>query len=169
MTTDIDKNKADIAARAPKSATPDPENPGWWHWSDFRPGSFASRTGRLIFRPLHEVGHAQVRMFPDETMLNMGGSMYGGAVMSFIDLALFAGGRCCSMPEGHYVTLDCSTHFIARTRVGTPLDAFVRLVGVTPGGMVHLSGHCEQDGKATHSFTGTLKKVREPRGDDDRG
>ena len=36
----------------------------------------------------------------------MGGSIHGGAVMSFIDMAMFAGGRCAGMAEGHYVTLD---------------------------------------------------------------
>ena len=36
-------------------------------------------------------------MFPTEAHLNMGGSIHGGAVMSFIDMALFAGGRCAGM------------------------------------------------------------------------
>ena len=58
-------------------------------------------------------------------MLNMGGSIHGGAVMSFIDMAMFAGGRCAGMAEGHYVTLDCAVHFIARGRDGVPLDALV--------------------------------------------
>ena len=50
-------------------------------------------------------------------------------MLSFIDMALFAGGRCAGMGEGHYVTLDCATHFIARGEIGVPLDAVVRLVG----------------------------------------
>ena len=77
-----------------------------------------------------------------------------------IDMVLFAGGRCAGMGEGHYVTLDCATHFIARGEVNVPMDAVVRLVGETKGGLVFLSGHCEQQGRATHSFTGTLKRVR---------
>ena len=88
-------------------------------------------------------------MFPTTKHLNMGGSIHGGAVMSFIDMALFAGGRIAGMGEGHYVTLDCATHFIARGRIGVPLDAVVRLVGQTKGGHVFLSGHCEQDGQPT--------------------
>jgi hypothetical protein len=36
----------------------------------------------------------------------------------------------------------------------------VRLVGQTKGGHVFLSGHCEQEGQPTHSFTGTLKRIR---------
>jgi acyl-coenzyme A thioesterase PaaI-like protein len=100
-------------------------------------------------------------MFPTMKHLNMGGSIHGGAVMSFIDMALFAGGRIAGMGEGHYVTLDCATHFIARGRIDIPLDAIVRMVGQTKGGHVFLSGHCEQDGTTTHSFTGTLKRIRD--------
>jgi len=143
----------------PSGAQPDPDHPGWYSWGDFPRGSFAGATGRLIFRPEGE-GQARVRMHPTEAHLNMGGSIHGGAVMSFIDMALFAGGRIAGMGEGHYVTLDCATHFIARGRIGVPLDAIVRLVGQTRGGHVFLSGHCEQDGQPTHSFTGTLKRIR---------
>jgi uncharacterized protein (TIGR00369 family) len=161
---------SDAPARLPDGAQADADHPGWFSWGDFPRGSFASATGRLVFRP-EEEGQARVRMFPTERHLNMGGSIHGGAVMSFIDMALFAGGRCAGMAEGHYVTLDCATHFIARGRIDIPLDAVVRLVGQTRGGHVFLSGHCEQDGQPTHSFTGTLKRIA-PRnaaeGDDDR-
>ena len=40
------------------------------------------------------------------------------------------------------------------------MDAVVRLVGETRGGHVFLSGHCEQGERTTHSFTGTLKRIR---------
>ena len=145
----------------PNGAREDPDNPGWYSWGDFPRGSFAAQTGRLLFRPDGE-GRAMCRMFPEASHQNMGGSIHGGAVMSFIDMALFAGGRIAGMGEGHYVTLDCATHFIARGRIGVPLDAIVRLVGQTKGGHVFLSGHCEQDGRTTHSFTGTLKRIRPP-------
>ena len=155
----------------PRGAVADPDHDGWFSWGDFPRGSFASRTGRLLFRPEGE-GRAMCRMFPDETHLNMGGSIHGGAVMSFIDMSLFAGGRCAGMAEGHYVTLDCSTRFLARGKIGVPLDAHVRLVRQTPGGLVFLAGHLEQDGEPCYDFTGTLKRVRAPErasgADDDR-
>ena len=144
--------------RLPTGARPDPDHPGWYSWGDFPRGSFAGQTGRLLFRP--DGDGARVRMVPTTKHLNMGGSIHGGAVMSFIDMALFAGGRIAGMGEGHYVTLDCATHFIARGRIDVPLDALVRVVGETRGGLVFLSGHCEQDGQPTHSFTGTLKRIR---------
>ena len=146
--------------KLPEGVSEDENNPGWYSWGDFREDSFAAATGRLLFQPQDD-GRARCRMFPTEAMLNHGGSIHGGAVMSFIDMALFAGGRMCGMAEGHYVTLDCATHFIARSRAGTPLDAVITLVGQTRGGHVFLSGHCEQDGAATHSFTGTLKRIRD--------
>ena len=146
-------------ANLPVGARPDPDRPGWFTWGEFPRGSFASRTGRLLFRP-DGPGQAVVRMLPDESHLNNGGSLHGGAVMSFIDMALFAGGRCAGMGEGHYVTLDCATRFIARGRIGIPLDAHVRLLKQTPGGLVFLDGHCEQDGAICYSFTGTLKKIK---------
>ena len=144
----------------PTGAKEDPEHPGWYSWGDFPRGSFAAQTGRLLFRHEGE-GKARVRMFPEDSHLNMGGSIHGGAVMSFIDMALFAGGRCAGMGDGHYVTLDLHVHFIARGRTGVPLDAVVTLVRQTRGGLVFLSGVCEQDGEPSHSFTGTLKRIKD--------
>jgi len=148
--------------KLPNGAVEDPEHPGWYGWGEFPRGSFASATGKLLFKP-DGPGKARCRIFPTAAMLNMGGSIHGGAVMSFIDMAMFAGGRCAGMAEGHYVTLDCAVHFIARGRDGIPLDALVTLVSQTPG-HVFLIGTCEQDGTPTHSFTGTLKRIRSANG-----
>ena len=144
----------------PDGPTEDADFPGWYSWGDPAPDTFVGATGKFIFRPEGE-GQGRVRWFPDNSHLNIGGSIFGGAILSFIDMALFAGGRCAGMGEGHYVTLDCATHFIARGEVNVPMDAVVRLVGQTKGGHVFLSGHCEQDGRTTHSFTGTLKRIRD--------
>ena len=143
----------------PAGAKADPEFPGWYSWSDMPAESFAAQTGKMIFQP-REPGHAVVRMFPEERHMNMGGSIHGGAVMSFIDMALFSGGFCAGMARGHYVTLEMSTKFIARGQSGTPLDAHVRLLKQTPGGLVFIDGHCEQDGAICYSFTGTLKRIK---------
>ena len=149
---------SDDPLRIPLGAVPHPDHGGWFHWPDIPAESFAGQTGVLLFRP--EGDGARMRMFPTRKHLNNGGSIHGGAVMSFIDMALFAGMRCAGINDGHYVTLDCATHFIARGKIDTPLDAVVRLVGQTKGGHVFLQGQCEQDGQPTHSFTGTLKRIR---------
>ena len=141
----------------PTGAKEDPEHPGWYSWGDFPRGSFAAATGKLLFKPSGP-GRGLVRMFVETGHLNIGGSIHGGAVMSFIDMSLFAGGRCAGMAEGHYVTLDMTTHFIGRGEAGKPLDAQVQLVRQTRS-LVFLQGICTQDGEPRYSFTGTLKRV----------
>lgn len=143
----------------PTGASPDPDNPGWLSYGEFPADSFAAATGKLLFRP-DGPGRGICRMQVEERHLNLGGSIHGGAVMSFIDMALFAGGRCAGMSEGHYVTLDLTTHFVARGRAGLPLDAHVELVRQTRS-LAFLQGVVRQDGEACYSFTGTLKRLRE--------
>ncbi len=146
----------------PTGAQPDAENPGWYSWGDFRKNSFAAATGRLLFKP-DGPGRGVARMFPNESHMNMGGSIHGGAVMSFIDMALFAGGRCAGIKPGHFVTLDLTTHFLARGKVGVPLEAHVELVKETRS-LAFLQGVVKQDGEACYSFTGTLKRIKEKNG-----
>jgi uncharacterized protein (TIGR00369 family) len=99
-------------------------------------------------------------MFPTEEHMNMGGSLHGGSVMSFIDMSMFAGGLCAGMERGHYVTLDLTTHFLARGKPGSPLDAHVGLVKQTRG-HAFLQGIVTQNDRPCYSFTGTLKRIRD--------
>jgi acyl-coenzyme A thioesterase PaaI-like protein len=144
-------------AGIPRGAAPDPDQPGWYSWGDFPHGSFAGATGRLLFKP-DGPGRGTARMFPTEAHMNMGGSIHGGAVMSFIDMSMFAGGLCAGMEPGHYVTLDLTTHFLARGKPNIPLDAHVELVRQTRG-HAFLQGVVRQDGEACYNFSGTLKRV----------
>lgn len=146
----------------PRGSQPDPDNPGWFTWGDFPRSSFAAATGRLLFKP-DGPGRGLCRMFPTEDHMNMGGSIHGGAVMSFIDMSMFAGGLCAGMEPGHYVTLDLTTHFLARGQAGSPLDAYVELVKQTRG-HVFLHGVVKQNGENCYSFSGKLKRVNRPNG-----
>ncbi len=143
----------------PRGAQPDPENPGWYTWGDFPRSSFAAATGRLLFKP-DGPGRGLARMFPTEDHMNMGGSIHGGAIMSFIDMSMFAGGLCAGMERGHYVTLDLTTHFLYRGQAGSPLDAHVELIRQTRS-YVFLHGVVKQNGENCYSFSGTLKRIRE--------
>jgi uncharacterized protein (TIGR00369 family) len=143
----------------PTGAREDTDHPGWLSYGDFTPGSFAAATGKLLFRA-DGPGRGLCRMQVEERHLNLGGSIHGGAVMSFIDMALFAGGRCAGMSEGHYVTLDLTTHFIARGRAGLSLEAHVELVRQTRS-LAFLQGLVRQEGEPCYSFTGTLKRLRD--------
>jgi acyl-coenzyme A thioesterase PaaI-like protein len=80
--------------------------------------------------------------------------------MSFIDMSMFAGGLCAGMERGHYVTLDLTTHFLARGRPGSPLDCHVELVKQTRG-HAFLQGVVRQNDAPCYSFSGTLKRIRE--------
>jgi uncharacterized protein (TIGR00369 family) len=154
----MDAPQEDMDTR-PSGAREDPDYPGWYSWIDLDPDSFAAQTGKLIFRP-DGPGRAVVRMFPDSRHLNLGGSLHGGMVMSFIDMALFGGGRCAGMRRAHYVTLDLTTKFMGRGEAGKPLDAHVELVRQTRS-LAFLQGVVRQDGDACYSFSGTLKKLRD--------
>ena len=142
----------------PPGVQPDPDHPGWLSWGDFPRGTFASATGRLLFKS-DGPGRGICRMFPTEDHMNPGGSIHGGAVMSFIDMSIFAGGFCAGMERGHYVTLDLTTHFLARGKAGIPLDAHVELVRQTRG-HAFLQGVVKQDGEPCYSFSGTLKRIK---------
>ena len=147
-----------LNARIPSDAREDPDNPGWFTWTDMPQDTFAAATGRLSFR---EDGPERgvVRMQVTDKHLNLGGSIHGGAVMSFIDMALFAGGRCAGMARAHYVTLDLTTHFLSRGVAGKPLDAHVHLLRQTRT-LAFMQGIVKQDGEACYSFAGTLKRLR---------
>ena len=146
--------------REPSGAVAHPDHDGWLHWPDIPPDSFAGQTGLILFRAEGE--GARVRMFPTARHLNMGGSIHGGAVMSFIDMALFAGGRCAGLAPAT-MCARLRHHFIARGEVDVPLDAVER--GGQTRRHVFLSGHCEQ-GDRTTQFTGTLKRIRLPEASD---
>ena len=77
------------------------------------------------------------------------------AVMS-VSIGAVPGRRCGGMGEGHYVTLDCATHFIAAAN-RLALDAVVRWT--KPRWSVSV-GHCEPDVRTTQ-LNGTLKRIRE--------
>jgi uncharacterized protein (TIGR00369 family) len=147
------------ATSRPTGARDDPDHPGWLSYGEFPEGSFAAATGKLLFRA-DGPARGIARMNVEPRHLNLGGSIHGGAVMSFIDMALFAAGRCAGMSEGQYVTLDLTTHFVARGRAGLPLEAHVELVRQTRS-LAFLQGVVRQEGEACYSFTGTLKRLRE--------
>ena len=137
----------------------DPEHAGWYSWGDFPRGSFAAATGRLLFRP-DGPNRGLARMLVTDAHLNLGGSIHGGAVMSFIDMAMFAGGRCAGMDEGHYVTLDLTTHFLARGEAESHIDAHVEIV-VRPA-PVFMQGVCRKTTIRATALPATLKRVRTP-------
>ena len=137
---------------------PAPDHPGWWSWDLPDDGRFHAVIGRLLVRS-GGPGRGTCRMFPDARHTNLGGILHGGAILTFIDIALFAGGTMAGAAVARGVTLDCSTRFLAPGRPDVPLDAEVELLRETKR-LVFLQGRVIQDGKLIATFSGMLRKAR---------
>ena len=135
---------------------PDPDHPGWWSWTMKVDDRFNRVLGKLLVRESGP-GRGICRMFPDTSHSNLGDMVHGGAILTFIDMALFAGGRMAGADVTRAVTLDLSTRFLSPGRIGVPLDAEVELLRET-GRLVFLHGRVTQEGELVASFTGALRK-----------
>ena len=139
----------------------DPDLPGWKRWQ-FRD---ATRYNAFL-EPLSvrvEDGIARVRMMPRHDHSNMRDNVHGGALLGFIDVALFAAARGFGVLQaGGAVTLDLSAQFIGGGVIGQPMEAHVELLRETSR-LLFLRGLVVQEGVPTiASFTGTLRKSTPP-------
>ncbi|MGE0178290.1 MAG: PaaI family thioesterase [Sphingomonas sp.] len=137
---------------------PDPDHPGWWTWDiQPEPARFNMVLGKLLVRA-DGPGHAACRMFPEERHSNLGDVIHGGALLTFIDMALFAAGRMAGADVIRAVTLDLSTRFLSPGRIGVPLDAEVELLRETKR-LAFFDGRVRQDGALIAAFSGALRKA----------
>lgn len=104
-------------------------------------------------------------MVPGREHSNMRDQVHGGALLGFIDVALFAGARGLGvLSAGGAVTLDLATQFIGGGIVGLPLEARIELLRET-GRLLFLRGLVvQQDAPTIASFTATLRKSTPPPG-----
>ena len=96
-------------------------------------------------------------MFPEERHANLGDMVHGGAILTFIDMAFFAGGRLAGAEVVRAVTLDCSVRFLSPGRIGIPLDAEVELLRETKR-LAFFAGKVVQAGELVAAFSGALRK-----------
>ena len=136
---------------------PDPDHPGWWTWEMARGERFNAVIGKLLVRP-EGPGRARCRMFPDVRQSNLGNVVHGGAILTFIDMAFFAGGHMAGMSDTNAVTLDCSTQFISAGELDRPLDAVIELLRES-GRLAFYRGTVEQEERIVAAFSGTLRKL----------
>lgn len=135
---------------------PDPDHPGWWTWDVAEDDRFNGTIGKLLVR--HDGPcRATCRMFPEERHSNLGNMVHGGAILTFIDMAFFAGGSLAGATVMRAVTLDCSVRFLSPGRIGVPLDAEVELLRETKR-LAFLAGKVIQDGQLVAAFSGALRK-----------
>jgi uncharacterized protein (TIGR00369 family) len=135
----------------------DPDHPGWWTWDLADEGRYNASLGKLLVRAEGE-GRARCQMFPDVRQSNLGNVVHGGAILTFIDMAMFAGGYAAGVSEIGGVTLDLAAQFITPAELGTPLDATVELLRET-GRLAFMRGLVEQDKRIVAAWSGTLRKI----------
>ncbi len=137
-----------------------PDHPGWMTWALSDPTRFNSLFGPFL---LKVEGHiARVRMTPQHQHSNLSNKVHGGALLGFVDMALFAAARGFGLIEaGTAVTLDLSTQFIGRGIIGQPIEAQVELLRET-GRLLFLRGLIVQgegaDQEKILAFSGTIRK-----------
>ena len=136
----------------------DPDLPGWKRWQFRDPTRF-----NAFIEPLHvrvEDDIARVRMMPRHDHSNLREAVHGGALLGFMDVALFAASRGFgSLSAGGAVTLDLSAQFVGMGAIGVPLEARIEMLRET-GRMLFLRGLVVQEDKPViASFTGTLRKM----------
>ena len=136
----------------------DASEPGWHRWQFRDDTRFNAFLGPMHVRMEDEV--ARVRITPAREHTNMRDHVHGGALLGFMDVALFAAARGFGvLGAGGAVTLDLSAQFIGAGLAGEPLEARIELLRET-GRMLFLRGLVVQEGRPTiASFTGTLRKM----------
>ena len=140
---------------------PAPDHPDWLTWDVTGPERFNNSIGRLLVRR-GEDGRGWCRMFPAQAHSNLGNKVHGGALMTFIDMALYAGGAMAGANVAMAVTLDCSVQFLDAGELGEPLDAEVELLRET-GRLVFIRGRLLQGERLVASFSASLRKAVLPR------
>jgi len=137
---------------------PDPDHPGWSTWDLADRERYHGTIGKLLVRA-EGPGKARCRMFPDLTHSNLGNVVHGGAILTFIDMALFAGGRLAGANVAYAVTLNLDTQFLSPGRLDVPLDAEVELLRET-GRLAFFRGRLIQEEDVVAAFSGALRKAR---------
>ena len=134
----------------------DPDHPGWMRWGFTDPSRYNSFLGPMLVKV--EAGIARVRMTPERRHSNLRDNVHGGALLGFVDVALFAASRSFGLiTAGSAVTLDLSTQFIGGGRIGEPIEAQVELLKET-GRLLFLRGLVVQGDEKVASFSGTIRK-----------
>jgi uncharacterized protein (TIGR00369 family) len=135
----------------------DPDLPGWKRWQ-FRD---ATRFNAFL-EPIHVrtgEGRAIVRMTPRREHSNMRNAVHGGALLGFIDVALFAGCRGMGLLEaGGAVTVDLTAQFIGEAVIDRPIEAEVELLRETRR-LIFLRGLVGQEEARVASFSATIRKM----------
>jgi acyl-coenzyme A thioesterase PaaI-like protein len=136
---------------------PDPDHPGWWTWDLPDADRYNATIGKLLVRG-EGPGRARCRMFPGTAQSNLGNVTHGGAILTFIDMTMFAGGHAAGLTDIGAVTLDLSAQFISPAELDRPLDASLEVLRETKR-LAFLRGLVEQEDRIVASWSGSLRKI----------
>ncbi len=138
---------------------PDPDHPGWHTWDLVDRDRFNPVVmGKMLVRRDGERS-ARVRMVDTLTMhANLHGNIHGAVTLGLIDIAMFATvyGVIGEDVAGS-VTLDLTTQFVGRGRIGQPLDVVSEVMKET-GRLIFIRGTAVQDENLIATYMGTLRK-----------
>ena len=140
----------------------DPDMPGWHVWEIKADGLFDQ-----IYRPIRGraegPGRGRVRCWPGSNLGNYSGKVHGGAILGFVDLALFCGATMGgAMGALSAVTLECSVQFIGGAEHGRAIDAVIDVMRETRR-LIFLRGEVVQEEELIASFVAIIRKMDPPR------
>ena len=128
----------------------------WVAWRVKDTTRFNGPIGDLLTR--RDGDRAVIRMQPHAGLANVANNLHGGAVMTVIDIALFAGARVLGVQSATSgVTVDLSVQFVGAAETDKPVDTIVQITRET-GRLLFLRGTVEQAGSAVASFIGIIRK-----------
>lgn len=123
----------------------------WGHGAD----PYETAIGPFCFKV--EDGRARTAFQPRREHLNGGGTIHGGALMSFADFALFSIAH--KALEGvSAVTLTCNCEFLSAGDLGAVVEAQGEVLRETRS-LIFVRGIVTQGERPLLAFSGTLKKI----------
>lgn len=126
-------------------------------WSTWGAGAdpYETAIGPFCFKI--EDGRARCAFQPRREHLNGGGTIHGGALMSFADFALFSIAH--KALEGvHAVTLTCNCEFLSAGGLNDVIEAEGEVLRETRS-LIFVRGVVTQGQRPLLAFSGTLKKI----------
>lgn len=144
-----------------------PDHPGWQHWKlrDDHAHRFNGSFAPMLVRKEGE-SLGRVRMFPRDSHSNIANNLHGGALLAFLDMAMFGGARIIGITAAtSAVTADIQVQFVSAGRIDRAVDAMVELIRETRS-LIFVRGLVVQSddngGETTiASYTGLLKKLHQ--------
>jgi uncharacterized protein (TIGR00369 family) len=147
------------------SSAPVTGQPGWSTWSPVDQDNYNAFLGVMHVRAGGDGlpdNMGRVRMFPEKRHRNLANIVHGGAMMGFIDCALFGAMRALKLGQvGIAVTVELQTQFVGAARMDDFLEARVEPIKET-GSLLFMRGLVVQGDAAicVASFSCIIKKAR---------